>query len=865
MGITSSLYVALSGLNLSQVGMEVASHNIANVNTPGYSRQRVNLETTPTQNLGYGQMGTGVTAQNIERFHDEFLTSSIVSKSSEFGAQAAQKGAIDSLEAFFNESDGNGINASLNEFFAAWDYVADASELGPTREELVSVAQTLADMLNMRREDMDAVRDDLNQRISDAVIDINSLAEGIAKLNEEIMRDEDPSRNQEANDLRDARDALLVQLGEVVGINYWEDPTNGAINVTFEDGPALVINGTNYKVGTETDDSGDIHVIANHRRTEPPWEENVTSRIEGGTVGGWINFRDETLRDFYLQYESFVDQLTFQTNNQHAQGVGLELYDDVTASSLVSNRPATTVSFSGADNDLKITAMASHLAQNEPYSNYSDPENISIRFVKADQITNEITSTVEWNGDPGVEKWEITVALPVDSNGEIRATAEDFIRHVNEERSSNIGTSPTLPPLEEPFKIGDFISVSAAVNNNWDGNLDFPTGASAYPAGPDAYFTLDRSLANTAAQGHHLSYGSENATLTTSFKHTNNDVIFTAIGDYSGSVGENISIEYNATDPNTGGLALNQPLTVDVRTDIDGTKRVQINLATDENGEITTTAADIVELIKSDYETRDMLNAATPADQTGLGPVEAMEPTYLDRSGSFEIVVYNGEGDDREVNIYKVTVDPTDTLEDVAAQIGNSLGAEVEGVRAEIVTDLNGQSTLRLVADAEAGYEFGFRNDTSGALAVLGINNIFTGDSSNTIDVNQDLKDNPSLLAAGRITSDGEMKAGDNTNALDLANLKDERYSFYNQGDATLGTSFNTFYAEIGATNQNITTQYDFLYGSLSDLNGQLDALAGVNLDEELSDVLRYQYMYQASAKIVTSIDEMMQTLLAMR
>ncbi|MGL4208531.1 MAG: flagellar basal body protein, partial [Candidatus Adiutrix sp.] len=126
MGITSSLYVALSGMNMSQAGMEVASHNIANVNTPGYSRQRLNLTTTPTWKAGsWGQMGTGVTAQNISRYHDEFLTRSIITKSAEYTKQAAQKATIDALEAFFNESDGNGINAAMNDFWASWDRVAD--------------------------------------------------------------------------------------------------------------------------------------------------------------------------------------------------------------------------------------------------------------------------------------------------------------------------------------------------------------------------------------------------------------------------------------------------------------------------------------------------------------------------------------------------------------------------------------------------------------------------------------------------------------------------------------------------------------------------------------------------------------------
>ncbi len=91
------------------------------------------------------------------------------------------------------------------------------------------------------------------------------------------------------------------------------------------------------------------------------------------------------------------------------------------------------------------------------------------------------------------------------------------------------------------------------------------------------------------------------------------------------------------------------------------------------------------------------------------------------------------------------------------------------------------------------------------------------------------------------------------------------RFEFYGVTSATLGTAFNTFYSGIGATNRVITTDHDFTAGTLTELNNRQDTLAGVNLDEELADVLRYQYMYQASAKMITTIDEMLSTLLAMR
>ena len=850
------MYVALSGMTMSQAGMEVASHNIANVNTPGYSRQRLNLETLPTWKAGsWGQMGTGVSAQNISRYHDEFLTRSIVEKSSQYSAQAAKKQAIDAIESFFNESDGNGINAAMNDFWALWDSVADASELDPSREELISVAKTLAEQMKMRREDLDAVRADINARLTSAIADINTITKSIAELNQEIMRSEDKSRNQEANDLRDTRESLLIQLGELINIDYWEDPTNGALNIKFASGAALVLNANYYEVGGETDDSGDVHLIANHRRTSPPWPEDVTSRVTGGAVGGWMDFRDNKMREFYLQYESFVDNFTFHVNNQHTQGVGLDLYTDTTSTSGISSNPSYVFSFTGSDNDIKLTALTPHLTSREPYNPMNDPDNIAVRFLKSDKVTSEFSSSVAWNHD--TNKWEVSITLPTDSNGNVKCTSEDIIRYINSQRSTSTSGVATLPPtsVSGQYKVGDFISAQAAPNNNWTGAISF--AGNSIPRGIDQYATLDRTLANVLEQGHHLSYGSEYATLTTNLKHTDNDVTFTAL--QSGAGGEKIAVEY--LKPAGAG----QPLSVSVYTDIDGTKRISVSLETDANGNIVSTANDIADLINKDLTTRDMVFAKVPDGQTGAGQVKEMDQAYLDRSGYFEIVTYETDDPDSEPSIYRVTVDPTDTLEDLVKKIGTDFNSGIKGIRLEVLTDQNGQSTLRIVSDKENGLEFGFRNDSSGALAVLGINNIFTGGSSNTIGVNQQIASNPRLLASGTIDSNGERADGDNSNGKLLSNMKDQRFSFYNISSTTLGSAFNTFYAEIGSTNRNITTQHDFLYTTLDEMYSKLDALAGVNLDEELADVLRYQYMYQASAKMISTIDDMMATLLAIR
>ena len=871
MGISSTLYVALTGLNLSQAALEVVSNNISNVNTPGYSRQRINLENlAPWRSARWGAMGTGVTAQNITRFHDQFLTRSLIAKTSEMGSAAARKDSHDTLELYFNESDGRGINASLNAFFASWESLTDAAELDPTRAELVHVADTLARQVAQRRSDLDGLRLDLNARVADAVDGINQLINGIAKLNKQIMVLEDRSRRQEANSLRDARDAFMLQLSEIIDYEHWEDPITGAVNIAFKDGGPLVAETSVYEVGVARDSSGDLRIIANNRRTSPPWPEDVTGKINGGALGGWLEFRDRTLKDTYLKFESFVDNLIFQVNRQHGQGVGLDLYTDITSSNLISTVPSFTFALPGHDNDLKISALVPHLESREPYDPMADPENITVRFIKGDTYTNKITSTVAWNDDPKVQKWEVTIVLPTDGRGNINATSEDVVRHITENRSVTTSTSKsTLPPRgnSSSIQIGDILTAKAAPGDNWGGLIQFPAGASSVPPGSGQFQGLNRTLAEMAGQGKHLSYGAEYAGLTTSFKHTDNNVVFTAVDP--GAPGEKISIEYTLPreDPihfPFSDVIVNSPLGVDVYTDFDGTSRIVVTLATDNNGNVTTTAADIVALINRDPDTRNLVLAQTPADQPGRGLVEPMEETYLDRSGYFELITYHPDGEGGQIpRLYRVTVDPTDSLKDVVERIGTDLKSAIPGIRAEVISGHDGSQTIRLIADEDV--EFGFGKDTSGALAVLGLNNLFTGDSSSTIAVNRDIVRNPRLLGAGVIDPDGIRAPGSNENGLAMAGLKDQSFSFYNLSSATLGGAFNTLYAELGAESRSVTSEYDFTLGVLSALQDRQDTLAGVNIDEELADVLRFQYMYQAAAKMITTVDEMMQTILAMK
>jgi flagellar hook-associated protein FlgK len=849
MGITSSMYVALTGMRVSQAAMEVASHNIANVNTEGFSRQRINLSTLPTWNAGYGQVGLGVDADNVSRYTDQFLVRSLVMTGSTLGHDVALKGALDNLELFFNESGGNGVNQAMSDFFGSWSQLADEANSQPYREELIEYTQSLASQLALRRTQMDELRTDVNKRIDEAVTEVNKILAEIASLNAQITAEEDPERNRQANDLRDSREELTRQLGEYMDIEYYEDPHDGQIHITNSKGIPLVLKGKDFPIRTNTDSAGDVTLHTTHNEN---WLEDITGSVTGGAIGGWLEFRDQTLDGYYKQYDSFVDTLIFNINDQHAQGAGLAMYSEAKGTTLISNLPSARVEFPGDDNDIKITALVPHVPALEPYDDfYTDPENIEIRFEKSQRTTSEITSTVAFNDDPAKMRWEVVVTLPVDTNGNVSVTARELCDYINSERSQSASDGVNhLPPRTTAWKVGDFISAEGLGGQSDTGRIviDGPN----WPDGTATFKALDRTLQNVLPQGGHLSYGSERALLMTTLKHTDNDVLFTAAE--AGAAGELVSVEY-WTDGSAG-----QSLRVDVVTTDDGAQNIRVRLATDAAGRIISTAGDVAAAVNSHTVARTLVAANTPEDETGLGVVDAMERTFLDRSGYFTIVTYPEGG---EPSHHKVVVNPDDTMEDVLAQIGRTYGEGIPGLRVEIATDRHGKDSMRIIADD--GVQFGYAGDSSGALAALGLNTILTGSDGSDIGVNQALVDDRSLINAGRIDSNGVVHEGDNTNALEMNDLKDRRLSFYHRQSATLSSEFNSIYANIGADVQAATRAYDFTEGVFGQLQDRLDSIAGVNLDEELADILRFQYMYQAAAKMISTIDTMMETLLAMR
>ncbi|WP_316901256.1 flagellar hook-associated protein FlgK [Pseudodesulfovibrio indicus] len=199
------------------------------------------------------------------------------------------------------------------------------------------------------------------------------------------------------------------------------------------------------------------------------------------------------------------------------------------------------------------------------------------------------------------------------------------------------------------------------------------------------------------------------------------------------------------------------------------------------------------------------------------------------------------------------------TLEDVRDAFDRTFNG---AIKASIVNN-----QLRL--EAEEGYTFAFGTDSAGIYAALGLNTFFKGSAPNTMAINEKISGDLDYLATGHVNGAGEMNTGDNTTALSMYALREE--------DVTTSTAFE------GTTKQSILDYYNGIvgnvgtdvnraefnsnfYGTLAkDLDERQQQISGVNLDEEMSDLIKYQASYTAAAKLITTADQMLQTVLSLK
>ncbi len=319
-GIFQSLDIARRAIWANRLGLDVVSHNIANVNTPGYSRQRVELQNARPLQLIQGQLGLGVKADQIRRVRDQLLDFQYRRASYNLGKAQIQENTLLQVETIIQEPAENSLGNLLSEFFSEFSNLASEPENTAIRNTIVQKATALVDSFRSKYERLDALQESLIKEAKSAVNQINEFVRQIADLNTKIMAVDGSGGS--ANDLKDQRDLLLDKLSEYLDVRYVQDD-KGNLTVSAE-GIMLVSGDSANTISVET-------VAVDGVRQLSVSVGGKTIPLKNGKLGGMLELTNKTLPDLMNNINVMAKTVIEEVNRLHRAGKGLPIGSPPTA------------------------------------------------------------------------------------------------------------------------------------------------------------------------------------------------------------------------------------------------------------------------------------------------------------------------------------------------------------------------------------------------------------------------------------------------------------------------------------------------------------------------------------------------------
>ncbi len=311
MAISVGLNSAMRALLAQQQAMDAVAHNVANVNTPGYSRQVVRLAAVAPGHLG---VGNGVEVAGIERVRDLFVDFQLRTESQASGEYGARASSLAMVELALGEPGDSGLMAAMDGFFNAWRDLANAPEQSAARSAVVQAGETLAFTARRLARSFGDIRADADTRIASAADEVNTLAREVAALNQQIIAVR--ATGDPAADLTDRRDIALDRLSRISDIHLMQHE-DGHVDV-FIGGRALV-------QGNRANEMVAVRNAANNDFVDLEWaSDGAAVKVASGELGGLIHQRDVDLPARLADLDTLMAQLMTDVNAVHAAGYGLD-------------------------------------------------------------------------------------------------------------------------------------------------------------------------------------------------------------------------------------------------------------------------------------------------------------------------------------------------------------------------------------------------------------------------------------------------------------------------------------------------------------------------------------------------------------
>jgi len=428
-GLLTVLSIAQRALAASQYGMDVTSHNIANVNTNGYSRQRP-VFTASEPILANGMaLGQGVDTTQVIRASNQFIEQQLTQEKSNMESSQEMEYYMQILEGLFNENSEASLNTMLSDFWNRWHDISNNPSGTSERIALYGHSVLMVEQLNALSANLLQIGTDLTSAVGAGISQINQITGEIAQLNDQIVRTE---TNGVANDLRDQRNAAVTELADFIGINFFEQD-DGALTILTARGCILVCENNSYdlELGGNSGDrikwqgSGGLTV-------------DITDHITAGKMDGWLEMRDEVVAKYQLDLDAMVSECIWSVNRQHSQGVGQKLFQ---LDSGLTGTYQTSTNLGGLQFGSKIGFISDGFKL--WIEDRTDPANPTIDYVSVD--LSGLTSNSSLSDLSATINNQITAAgltgITVDGTGTaLKFTpANDFVFGFSDDHSNILG------------------------------------------------------------------------------------------------------------------------------------------------------------------------------------------------------------------------------------------------------------------------------------------------------------------------------------------------------------------------------------------------------------------------------------------
>ncbi len=398
MSISHLLDIGRSALQAAQFGLDVTANNIANVNTPGYTRQRAVQAAHEPISIGKYIRGSGVAIEGAERIYDAFLGRQVINANSEMNDYQLREQTYSRIESILYPSEDSNLGTLIDEFFNSWQDLANNPVGTVERQMVLTRAEELASNLNYLHGSLEEEIRHTNTVLEEHRDEVNRLASEIALLNKEIGRVE--NHGVAPNTLLDQRDALIQELAGYVDVNMIENQ-GGMVTVLVSGGQPLVDGTSSFTLDLieDPDDHGFYRLSI--RGTD------ITDSLEAGKMKGVVESRQKIV-EFQDELNRLAAEFTREFNRLHTAGydldanLGLDFFAPLDA-----NVVALSANQGGADVSLQEIIDPSLLTLDDYEIRFTDSSNYQI--INTNQDT--VVSTGTYTSGANIEFEGIRVAL----------------------------------------------------------------------------------------------------------------------------------------------------------------------------------------------------------------------------------------------------------------------------------------------------------------------------------------------------------------------------------------------------------------------------------------------------------------------